>query len=164
MAEAGGGAGGGAHHELDAPPWRRFESTLMATSRLIRRGYDLRLKDLDVNLSEACLLAYVVEHGPITQTRVAERIGMGRSPAGTIIDALSKRGLLVRLPDEADRRVWLLSATTDGRKLAAEISKVEEQLRIEFRDGLSRTERQQLAKTLVRLQENLATVLIDDRD
>ncbi len=51
-------------HELDAPPWRRFESTLMATSRQIRRAYDGRLEKVDLNLSEACLLAYVVEHGP----------------------------------------------------------------------------------------------------
>jgi MarR family transcriptional regulator, transcriptional regulator for hemolysin len=152
------------HHELDAPPWRRFESTLMATSRQIRRAYDWRLKDIDLNLSEACLLAYVVEHGPLTQTQVAERIGMGRAPAGTIIDSLSKRGLLVRLPDATDRRVWLLSATEAGLALAAEISDVEAKLRVELRNGLSRPERQQLARTLVRIQENLANVLLDESE
>jgi hypothetical protein len=69
-------------HELDAPPWRRFEATLMATSKLLRRAYDTRLADIGLNLSEACLLAYVVEHGPLTQTQVAERIGMGRARPG----------------------------------------------------------------------------------
>jgi DNA-binding MarR family transcriptional regulator len=154
-----GGVDPSAHHELDAPPWRRFESTLMSTSRLIRRAYDLRLEGADLNLSEACLLAYVVEHGPITQTRTAERIGMGRAPAGTIVDNLSKRGLLVRLPDPSDRRVWLLSATKAGLKLAARAAEVESELRVEFREGLSRPERQQLADTLVRIQENLTRVL-----
>jgi DNA-binding MarR family transcriptional regulator len=157
------GADSSVHHELDAPPWRRFESTLMATSRLIRRAYDLRLEALELNLSEACLLAYVVEHGPITQTQVAERIGMGRAPAGTIVDSLSKRALLVRLPDANDRRVWLLSATRDGLKLAARISEVEAELRVEFREGLSRPEREQLADTLVRLQENLTRVIGQNR-
>lgn len=150
-----------AHHELDAPPWRRFESTLMATSRLIRRAYDAHLKDLDLNLSEACLLAYVVEHGPQSQTQVAERIGMGRAPAGIIVDNLSKRGLLVRMPDESDRRVWLLNATEAGVELSAKVSEVEADLRVLFRDGLGRDERQQLAKTLVRLQQNLDRVLGD---
>jgi MarR family transcriptional regulator for hemolysin len=149
----------GSQHELDAPPWRRFESTLMATSRMIRRAYDLRLEKMDLNLSEACLLAYVVEHGPLTQTQAAERIGMGRAPAGTIVDNLSKRGLLVRLPDASDRRVWLLSATKAGLKMAAQIAEVEAKLRVEFRDGLSRPQRQQLADTLIRIQENLARVL-----
>jgi MarR family transcriptional regulator for hemolysin len=152
-------------HELDAPPWRRFESTLMATSRSIRRAYDVRLEDIGLNLSAACLLAYVVEHGPLTQTQVAERIGMGRAPAGVIVDDLSKRDLLVRSPDAKDRRVWLLSATAAGLELAARISDVDQTLRAELRDGMSRAERSQLAKTLVRLQANLEGVFeADARD
>jgi DNA-binding MarR family transcriptional regulator len=75
----------------------------MATSKSIRRAYDVRLEEIGLNLSEACLLAYVVERGPLTQTQVAERIGMGRAPAGAIVDNLSKRELLVRMPHEPDR-------------------------------------------------------------
>lgn len=133
----------------------------MATSRLIRRAYDHRLKEIDLNLSEACLLAYVAEHGPLTQTQVAECLGMGRAPAGTIADSLSRRDLMVRLPDATDRRVWLLSATTAGLLLAAEIADVDAKLRVELRQGLSRPDRQQLADTLVRLEENLARVFDD---
>jgi len=157
------GADRNVHHELDSPPWRRFESTLMATSRLIRRAYDLRLEEAGLNLSEACLLAYVVEYGPITQTQAAERIGMGRAPAGTIVDNLSKRGLLLRQPDASDRRVWLLSATRSGLKLAARVAEVEAELRVELREGVNRPERQHLADTLVRLQENLTHVLGQSR-
>jgi MarR family transcriptional regulator, transcriptional regulator for hemolysin len=131
----------------------------MATSKLLRRAYDTRLADIGLNLSEACLLAYVAEHGPLTQTQVAERIGMGRAPAGAIIDNLSARGLLVRLPHETDRRVWLLEATRPGVELTARIADVDLKLRSEFRDGLTRAERQQLAGTLIRLQQNLARVL-----
>jgi DNA-binding MarR family transcriptional regulator len=148
-----------ATHELDTPPWRRFESTLMATSRSIRRAYDLRLAEIGLNLSEACLLAYVVEHGPLTQTQVAERIGMGRAPAGAIVDKLSAGSLLVRLPDPNDRRVWQLSATPSGVELAARISDVDHDLRAELRAGLSRVERQQLAAILLTLQSNLRRVI-----
>jgi DNA-binding MarR family transcriptional regulator len=147
------------HHELDAPPWRRFESTLMATSKLIRRAYDLRLAEFGLNLSEACLLAFVIERGPLSQTQVAERIGMGRAPAGIIIDSLSERSLLRREPDSSDRRVWLLSATPEGLEIGKKISAVEHMLRAELREGLVREEREQLAGTLLRLQENLAEIL-----
>jgi MarR family transcriptional regulator, transcriptional regulator for hemolysin len=146
-------------HELDAPPWQRFESTLMATSRSIRRAYDIRLEAIGLNLSEACLLAYVVENGPLTQTQVAERIGMGRATAGTIVDKLSADSLLVRLPDPDDRRVWLLSATPGGVELADRISDADHVLRADLRIGLSRAERQQLATTLVALQSNLQRVI-----
>lgn len=134
----------------------------MATSKLIRRAYDLRLKEIDLNLSEACLLAYVAEHAPITQTQVAEGIGMGRAPAGSIVDSLSNLGLLVRQPHSTDRRVWLLSPTPAGLALVNEVLEIEANLRIALREGLTRPERQQLARTLLRLQENLADVLSVD--
>ena len=146
-------------HELDAPPWRRFESTLMATSKSIRRAYDLLFAEIGLNLSEACLLEYVVEHGPMSQTQVAERIGMGRAPAGTIVDNLSNRSLLRRTPDAADRRVWLLTATDEGNKLAERIGEVDKDLRTIMRRGLSQVEREVLADILLRVQANLASVL-----
>jgi DNA-binding MarR family transcriptional regulator len=148
-----------AEHELDAPPWRRFESTLMATSKSIRRAYDLLFAEIGLNLSEACLLEYVVEHGPMSQTQVAERIGMGRAPAGTIVDNLSNRSLLRRTPDATDRRVWLLTATDEGNKLAVRIGEVDKDLRTKMRRGLSQVERELLADILLRIQANLSSVL-----
>lgn len=142
-------------HELDAPPWRRFESTLMATSKSIRRAYDFLFAEIGLNLSEACLLEYVVEHGPMSQTQVAERIGMGRAPAGTIVDNLSNRSLLRRTPDATDRRVWLLTATEEGNKLAERIGEVDKGLRTIMRKGLSQVEREMLADILIRIQTNL---------
>lgn len=147
-------------HELDTPPWRRFESTLMATSKSIRRAYDLYFGEIGLNLSEACLLEYVVEHGPMSQTQVAERIGMSRAPAGAIVDILCNRSLLLRSLDPTDRRVWLLTATNAGVDLAKRIVDVDKALRTQLRKGLGQQEREQLAATLVRLQINLAAVLI----
>jgi DNA-binding MarR family transcriptional regulator len=146
-------------HELDAPPWQRFESTLMATSKSIRRAYDVRLSDIGLNLSEACLLEYVFEHGPMTQTQVAERIGMQRASAGTIIDNLSRRKLLRRLHDPTDHRVWLLSSTTEGQRMAEKIAAVDNALRSELRKNLTSDERGQLADMLIRLQSNLSQIL-----
>jgi len=137
----------------------RFESTLMATSKSIRRAYDRSLQPLGLNLSEACLLAYVVERGPLTQTQVAQSIGMGRAPAGSIVDTLTKRRLIQRHPDHDDRRVWLLEPTASGRDLALRIAEVDVKLRAALREGLGRLERQQLAATLVRLRKNLEGLL-----
>jgi len=146
-------------HELDAPPWKRFESTLMATSKSIRRAYDLRLQPVGLNLSEACLLSYVTEHAPLTQTQVADRIGMGRAPAGAIVDRLCRDELLIRMPDPSDRRVWSLEATTSGMRLADQVASIDRELRNELRNGLTRAERDHLATILLQVQRNLARVL-----
>jgi len=146
-------------HELDAPPWLRVESTIMATARAIRQCYDQRFADLGLNLSEGSLLAFVEESGPLTQTRLAQRLGLGRAATGSVIDALEKRGLVERQPDPDDRRVWLVTVTRAGKELVEQVNASDQVLRSELRAGISRADRQQLAALLVRLQENLAVAL-----
>lgn len=149
-------------HELDAPPWQRVESTLMATSRAIREAYDARFAELGLNLTQASLLVFLHESGPLRQTQIARRLGQGRAAAGATIDLLERRGLVERHADPDDRRAWLVSVTTAGKELVGPINEIDRVLRAELRLDISRSERQQLAKLLLRLQSNLARVLAEN--
>ena len=148
------------NNELDAPPWRRVESTLMATARLIREAFDARLEPLDLNLTQASLLAYVAEFGATSQTRLADQVGIGRAAIGNVIDRLEARELVERQPDPDDRRVWRVDLTDTGRVLAKQIVEIDEVLRAELRHGIGREERQALSWVLTRLQQNLQTAII----
>ena len=147
------------NNELDAPPWLRVESTLMSTARLIREAFDARLKPLDLNLTQASLLAYVAEFGATTQTRLADQLGTGRAAMGTVVDGLERRGFIERHPDPDDRRVWRVDVTDSGRSLAADIASVDAVLRGELRHGIGREERQALSWVLTRLQVNLQSAI-----
>ena len=142
-------------HELDAPPWLRVESTIMATANAIHDAYDCRLAPLGLTLSTASLLAYIADFGPVSQTRAAEHLGQGRAVTGTQVDKLEARGLVERRPDPDDRRVWLVAITAAGSELAAALAEVDRVLRAELRAGISRSDRQTLAGLLVRLHDNL---------
>ena len=146
-------------HELDAPPWLRVESTIVASASDIRRLYDERFSALDLTLSLAGLLCYVADFGPVSQTRAADHLRQGRAVTGTQIDRLEERGLLERLPDPSDRRVWLVKVTADGKDLAAKAIEIDVVIRKQLRAGISREERQALAKVLVRLQHNISAAL-----
>jgi MarR family transcriptional regulator for hemolysin len=151
-------------HELDAPPWQRVESTLMATARIIRRAYEIRLAPLDLNLTQASLLAFLYEAGPITQSRLASRLEVGRAAAGLVIDTLEERKLVERRANPGDRRAWLIALRPEGVLMTKPIFEIDVVLRGELRVGISGPERQQLAGLLVRLQSNLASVLaVKDR-
>ena len=128
----------------------------MDTARQLRCLYDLAFAELDLNLSQASLLAYVGDFGANTQTTLAERMGLGRAATGTMIDQLEHRGLLERLPDPEDRRVWLIGLTDKGRALVERITSIDVVVRDDLRVGISRQDRQHLATVLVRLQENIA--------
>lgn len=134
----------------------------MATARAVRQAYDLRFAELGLNLSEASLLAFVGERGALTQTRLAERLGLGRAATGSVIDSLEERGLVARRPDPDDRRVWRVDLTAAGKETVDEVNARDIVLRKELRAGISREDRQKLAEVLVRLGNNLAGILADD--
>jgi MarR family transcriptional regulator for hemolysin len=148
-------------HELDSPPWLRVEATLMATAGLVRTAFDARLAVLDLNLTQASLISYVAEFGRTSQTRLADRLSIGRAAIGSVVDQLQKRGLVERQPNPADRRVWLVAVTPAGRELATEVARIDEVLRADLRRGIGREERQALAWVMTRLQQNVQSVLAD---
>ena len=115
---------GSPSHELDAPPWLRVESTLMATAQAIRDAYDTKLAPLGLTLSLASLLAYVADFGPVSQTRAAEHLGQGRASTGAQVDRLEQLdpvhaarregSHLRKRAGEADRRSANAERTGDG--------------------------------------------------
>jgi MarR family transcriptional regulator, transcriptional regulator for hemolysin len=147
------------NNELDAPPWLRVESTLMATARLVREAFDQRLQAIDLNLTQASLIAYIAEFGATTQTHLADHLGIGRAAIGASIDRLEQRGLVERGADPDDRRVWRVELTDAGRALAAQAVEIDEVLRAELRHGIGREERQALSWVLTRLQQNLTSAI-----
>jgi DNA-binding MarR family transcriptional regulator len=152
MSDLPPGPGG---HELDAPPWSRVEGTLMSTARAVRRAYDRSLAGLGVNLAEASVLAHLGDAGPLTQIELARRIGTSRARIGVNVDLLQDKGAVKRRSDPADRRVWLVELTTQGRDLWARTIVVDRHVRSYLRAGTTAAERQQLDTLLARLHRNI---------
>ncbi len=150
-----------ARHELDAPPWLRVETTLLSLARELRRAYDLSFEELGLNLSEASLLAYALEAGPLMQAEIARQMGLGRAATGSVVDSLEGRGLVERRPKPGDRRVWLVAVTNEGDEVAKQVNKIDERLRGEFRAGISRKERRELTSLLNRLGDNVQKVIAE---
>jgi DNA-binding MarR family transcriptional regulator len=71
---------------------------------------------------EITMWAYIVlsalrDRAMRTQAALAAGIGADKTRLIPVLDDLQRRGLLVREPDPADRRVRLLSLTPAGRRL-----------------------------------------------
>lgn len=146
-------------HELESPPWRRVDSTIMSVARSIRLAYDRSLAPTGLNLSQANLLCYVIERGPLPQARLADALDLGRAGIGQLVDALVDREIVARVPDPHDRRVWLITASPKGHELAAEIAAIDRELRERLRAGTTLEERRGLAALLLRIQENVGAIL-----
>ena len=145
-------------HELDAPPWRRVDGTIMATARAVRKAYDRALSDLGITLPEASLLAFIAETEPQTQSQLATRLGNGKAALGARIDHLEQMSAIARRPHSSDRRVWLVHLTPTGREYVDAINEIDSQLREQLRRGIGRRERELLARTLTQIQQNIAAL------
>ena len=144
-----------ADHSRSVPSWRRVEIALIGTARRLRNAFDHRLAELDLNLNQASLLAFVNDFRGTNQTELAELVRVGRA----MIDQREARGLVTRNPDPHDRRVWLVGITDEGSALVQRFYAVDECFRQEIRHGISREERQQLATLLERLGTNVDAIL-----
>ncbi len=142
-------------------PWRRVETTLMTTAATMRYAYDASFAPLGLNLTQASMLAYIVEFGPSTQTGIANHLGHGRAATGSAINQLEHRGLVERLADPTDRRVKLVQVTPSGLEMTEKVRELDLYLSKELRAGISRSERRSLASILNRLQLNLLRLVED---
>jgi len=70
----------------------------------------------------------------------------------TIVDAMEKEGMVVRLPDPADRRATLLEITQEGLSQLRRFRAMHDSAAAELFDALTAAERHQLARLLRRLQ------------
>ena len=143
-----------ATHALNTPPWQRVETTMMSAARDIRAAYDHCFEPLELTLSQASAIGYVHENGPMTQTQLAAALVLGKAATGSLVDQLEARGLVQRVPNPDDRRVWLVENTDDGSAMAVRIVDVDRQLRARLRVGISSAERRQLADLLMRMSAN----------
>jgi MarR family transcriptional regulator, lower aerobic nicotinate degradation pathway regulator len=84
----------------------------------------------------------------IDQRTLARSIGFDTSTIAGVIDRLQARGLLLRGPSPADRRVWQLSLTDDGHAVLAEIIPAVLQAQQRMLEPLDAAERAQFMRML----------------
>jgi DNA-binding MarR family transcriptional regulator len=115
------------------PDDRRDLAAMFAplTRALIAREEPV-LRAHDISMWGYIVLTALVEQPVRTQAALAAAINADKSRIIGVLDELQRRGLIQRQPDEADRRVHLLSLTPAGdrlrRSVEAAIRRTEEQV------------------------------------
>jgi MarR family transcriptional regulator, transcriptional regulator for hemolysin len=132
----------------------RIEMSILRTARVLRRAFNSSLAPFGLNLTEASLMSFIRQHGPLSQRQLADLLQISRPFAGTVIDSLERRGLVSRQADPTDRRVWLIHLTIEADAFVDAFEEVDRSLRADFRKGLSREERRHLAELLLCVEDN----------
>ena len=85
-------------------------------ARLLRRQGDTGLSP-----SQISALTSIERHGPMTLGHLADHERVAPPSITKVVDKLVDAGLVVRVPDTADRRVTRVSTTPQGVRLLADV-------------------------------------------
>jgi len=100
----------------------RFALALHNTARCWRQAVDRRLKYLGVSQSSWMTITIAAKApNPLSQSELAERLGVEGATMVAMVDRLAKAGLVVRAPSSTDRRVNHVLLTEAGSALYAKV-------------------------------------------
>lgn len=76
----------------------------------------------DISVTQCYALEVLVEHGPSRSQALADALMLDKSTTTRVVDALVKKGYVVRQADAKDARALALCATSSGRALYQRIN------------------------------------------
>ncbi len=90
-------------------------------ARLFRRQFGSQLQDLALTEPQWRALGAINRFEGLSQSQLADFLGIGRAPLGKLIDRLEQEGMVLRRADADDRRSKRLFLSDDGKTLANKI-------------------------------------------
>lgn len=143
-------------------PGSTFPSALEALSfrfdeivRLLSRRVDAALADYGLSRTQWRLLAYVLRHEGITQSELARVLELERASIGNTVDIMERKGLVMRVANPDDRRVWRIAATDRAHDLLPGLRGIIDDMLDRTFAGLDSVDIARLGGTLDRIVSNL---------
>jgi DNA-binding MarR family transcriptional regulator len=124
----------------------------IAHARAARIGNEA-LRPLGIETRHLGLLLVLDQEGPLSQTRLGERLGADKSQMGRSVDDLERMGLATRGADPQDRRARRVSLTAEGQDLVARSKKAAAGAAEEIFQSLSTGEQATLHDLLSRVAQ-----------
>jgi len=121
-----------------------------AVARRLRDTSQDTLAPWDITPAQLRALRMLRRHGVMRLSELSDRLRIAPRSATEVVDALEKRGLAGRRPDQDDRRATLVEVTDDGGSVLDAIRGSEAE-RVFSR--LTPADRSQLARILRKLRE-----------
>lgn len=111
----------------------RFSGALHNTSRAWKAAIDRRLKYLGMSQASWTTIGTIAKaDAAMSQIELANKLGIEAATMVTMIDRLSKAGLMQREASPVDRRVKLIVLTEAGHELYAKVKREADILRTEL--------------------------------
>lgn len=113
------------------------------------------LQPYDLTVEQLQILKNISPDMPLSQRQLCEVVQKRAANVTRILDRLERKGCIERTKNPDDRRSTLVSLTTEGEQLMADVSVLLESFIEQLTEGISPEEQESLTRLLKIMQENL---------
>ncbi len=125
-------------------------------SRLMRKKFDQRAKELRLTRAQYYLLAKLARHEGIKQVELAELLEVEPISAARLVDRMEAAGWVERRADPADRRARRVFLASKARPVIERMRAIAHAIYEDAMSGLDRAERDRLLAALMHARRNLS--------
>jgi len=134
----------------------RFSDALHGTARAWRQAVDRRLRSLGMSQASWMTVAVAAKAAqPLSQTEIAERLGVEGATLVAMIDRLVKAGMVRRESSSSDRRVKRIVLTEAGQRLYEVVRTQAMAVRRELLGGIDTADLERVTELLETLRGRL---------
>ncbi|MBN9266021.1 MAG: MarR family transcriptional regulator [Hyphomicrobium sp.] len=131
---------------------------LADVSRLMRRRFDQRAREIGLTRAQWRVLAQLRRREGINQTALAEIMEIEPISLGRHIDRLVEKDFVERRPDPRDRRAWRLFLKPEVQPVLDRLRTISNANRKEVLQGIPLAESEALIDTLLKIKANLTAL------
>ena len=132
------------------------------TSRAFERSMNEELRPHGITWRQCQVLGWLALEGQLSQSDLAEKIGIEPPTLVGILDRMERDGWICRLPCAADRRKKLVSPTSAAEPVWAKIVQCALKVRKRAVEGLNEAEVTELKRMLNIVQGNLCPQVVSE--
>lgn len=127
-----------------------------ALARAVNQRWEKAYATIGLSPAHAYLLRLVLSAPGITQKQLSAELHLAPSTITRFIDALVKRGLLLRQSRGGDAREWAIQPSDAARSLHSDLERVGQELYQNLRSTLGEAQCSELVSELRQTHDNLA--------
>ena len=132
-----------------------FGFILSDISRLARKEFDRRVRNLGVTRAQWLVLLHLARRPGCTQSDLAEAMQMQKITVSRHADRLVRAGWIERRDHAEDGRAYHLYLSRKAEPVIARLSAVADEMRAEYMHGLNDHRRAALISDLLHIKSNL---------
>lgn len=117
----------------------------------VRKGVEKEIRSYGLNPTEFAVLELLYNKGEQTVQKIGEKVLIASSSITYVVDKLEKKNLILRTPNQEDRRITQVSITEEGKTMMNEIFPGHVQAVQRILAGLDTTEKEEMISQLKKL-------------